>query len=58
MRVGYTINLGDCESMRIDTSDCETLKDCLSEAKDLLTVHSHIPEVQKFIEHLDLWEVK
>jgi|Deesub1362A_J573_1020465.scaffolds.fasta_scaffold00348_11 hypothetical protein len=52
MRIGFTINLGNYESLRIDSSDLPTIKMCLTEIKELLSVFEHIPEVRKFIDKL------
>lgn len=54
MRIGYTINLGDYQSLRIETSDLPTMEMCKQEIKAMLSVHSHLQPVQDFILWLGL----
>ncbi len=57
MKVGFTINLGDYENMRIESSEYQYLEDCLEEVWMALkaTNVADEPAVKRFLDR-DLWK--
>jgi len=47
MKIGFTINLGDDESMRIDLSEFDNPEACIDEISRAL-LKSNIPKVMEF----------
>ncbi len=57
MKVGFTVNLGNYESMRIESSEYDHLEDCLEEIWMALHATQAVeePAVKRFLER-PLWQ--
>ena len=51
MKIGFTIHVGTCESMYVESSEQETLEEALSEVVELLR-RVHDERVQRFVNWL------
>lgn len=55
MKTGITINVGDYESIRIDSSEHETFKACLEEIREALKIinrNTRMWKADQWIAHL------
>jgi hypothetical protein len=51
MKLSFTINLGNYESMRVESSEFPAGNLCLAEIKNFLEKLEHIPAVKSFLEN-------
>ena len=53
MKIGFTINIGDYESLKIESSECDNLKDCLLECYYSLNYMSDEFKVKRFLDKIN-----